>query len=269
MSQQQSSSPAQTYEEYFVPAIFVPWTRVLLDHAAPQRKEHVLDVACGTGIVARNVAPRVENDGRVVALDMSPEMLDVARAIPEPEGCTIEWIEGNATALPDGPFDLIVCQQGLQFFSDPVAALSEMRRLLKVGGRVALSVWQSFDFHVVYKNLLEATARQLGASLDTVAHAWSLGDADKLRSLFDAAGFRHVDVSQASLNVRFPTPDRFVELTILGGATTIPAFAELQDAERSSLIEKVKKETEGVLRKHREQDEVTFPMPAHIAVAND
>ena len=89
MSQQQSSSPAQTYEEYFVPAIFVPWTRVLLDHAAPQRKEHVLDVACGTGIVARNVAPRVENDGRVVALDMSPEMLDVARAIPEPEGCTI------------------------------------------------------------------------------------------------------------------------------------------------------------------------------------
>ena len=89
-----------------------------------------MDVACGTGSVARHVAPLVGAEGKVVALDISPEMLAVARGLPAPAGATIEWREGNAIALtvPDDAFDLVLCQQGLQFFSDRAAAVREMRR---------------------------------------------------------------------------------------------------------------------------------------------
>jgi hypothetical protein len=142
-----------------------------------------------------------------------------------------------------------------------------MHRVLDGSGRVALSVWQSFDFHVVYKTLLEATASQLGANVDSVAHAWSLGEERNLRPMFEAAGFQHVDISQASLEVQFPTPERFVELTILGGATTIPAFADLSDEARSRLIGTVKAETEAVLNKHQHDGFVTFPMYAHLVIA--
>ena len=147
--------PAETYEEYFGPTIADPWTRVLLAYAAPQPGERALDVACGTGSVARHVAPMVGAHGKVVALDISPAMLAVARALPAPAGATIAWREGNAIslALPDDAFDLVLCQQGLQFFSDRAAALREMRRVLTDGGRVVISVWQTLQRHPVYAAL--------------------------------------------------------------------------------------------------------------------
>ncbi len=116
-------NPAQAYESYFVPALFVPWTAVLLEHAAPRPGERVLDVACGTGVVARNAAPLVGSEGKVAALDISPAMLDVARSLPAPAGARIDWHEGSALALPfpSEAFDLVLCQQGLQFFPDRAA----------------------------------------------------------------------------------------------------------------------------------------------------
>jgi ubiquinone/menaquinone biosynthesis C-methylase UbiE len=115
-------------------------------------------------------------EGKVVALDISPEMLAVARGLPAPTGATIEWREGNAIALtvPDDAFDLMLCQQGLQFFSDRAAAVQEMRRVLTDGGRVALSVWQALQRHPVYEALFEATIRHLGAAISDVALSFSL-----------------------------------------------------------------------------------------------
>ncbi len=92
-------------------------------------------MACGTGIVARYATPLLGAEGSVVALDVSPDMLAVARALPEPAGAAVEWQEGDATslALPDSAFDLVLCQQGLQFFPDRAAAVREMRRVLAPG----------------------------------------------------------------------------------------------------------------------------------------
>jgi len=120
MNSRQPKSPADTYEHYFVPAMFLPWSTILLSHAALQARERVLDVACGTGIVARQVAPLVGTEGQVAALDMNPAMLAVARSIPVTPGTTIRWQEGNAMALPftEGAFDVVLCQHGLQFFPD-------------------------------------------------------------------------------------------------------------------------------------------------------
>ena len=99
MSEQENLNPAWMFERYFGPAIFKPWARVLLEYAAPQPGERVLDLACATGIVARHVAPMIGAHGKVVALDINPEMLAVGRALPAPEGAAIEWREGNGSAL--------------------------------------------------------------------------------------------------------------------------------------------------------------------------
>src|SRR5687768_4108890 len=118
-------NPALGYHEYLGPAIFVPSTRVTLAAARPNRGERVLDVACGTGIVTSQLPPLVGGTGRVVGLDINPGMLAVASAQPKPEGCAIEWKEGSGIAmdLPPASFDLVVCQQGLQFFPDRSAGV--------------------------------------------------------------------------------------------------------------------------------------------------
>lgn len=269
MSKLQSPNPAELYEQYLGPTISDPWARVLLKYAAPQPSEHALDVACGTGSVARHVAPIVGAEGRVVGFDISPEMLAVARALSTPVGATIEWREGNAVALalPDGAFDLVLCQQGLQFFSDRAASLREMRRVLTDGGRVVLSVWQALQHHPIYEALFEATARHLGAAISDVALPFSLWDAAELRALLSDAGFQHIEVTPRLLDIHLPSPERFVQLTVLGAATSIPAFAQLDTAARSALVHAVTDETEAVAQRYREGDKLTFPMSTHIAVA--
>jgi SAM-dependent methyltransferase len=114
------TNPADTYESYFVPAKFGPCAQILLGQAKPQPGEHVLDVACGTGVVARMVAPWVGPTGRVVGLDINAAMLATARSQSTEIQPPIEFREGSALAmtLPDASFDLVVCQQGLQFFPD-------------------------------------------------------------------------------------------------------------------------------------------------------
>lgn len=269
MSQPQSSNPAEVYDQYLRSTIADPWTRVLLEDAAPQFGERVLDVACGSGSVARHVAPLVGAEGKVVALDINPDMLAVARALPPPQGATIKWREGNAIALPlpDATFDLVLCQQGLQFFTDRAAAVREMRRVLANGGRVVLSVWQALRHHPVYEALFEATARRLGAAISDVALSFSLGDAGELRALLSAAGFQRIEVTPRSLDIHFPTPEYFVQLTVLGAATSVPAFAQLDPAARSALVDAVAGETEPVAQRYRDGDKLTFPMSTHIAVA--
>jgi SAM-dependent methyltransferase len=269
VSEQQSPTPAEMYERYFGPAIFAPWAAVLLEHAAPQIGERVLDVACGTGIVTRQVAPVLGPRGSVVGIDISPQMLEVARGLPAPSGAAIEWRQGDAAALPlpDSAFDLVLCQQGLQFVPDRAAALEEMRRVLADDGRVALSIWQGLEHHPVYRPLFEAEARHLGVPLDEVASPFSLGDADELRALLNDAGFGRVDITPKSMTVRFPSPDRFVQLTLLAGAAVIPALAE--EASRAALVEAIAPEIEDITRRYRDGDTLAFPMPNHIAVARD
>ena len=106
---QKPKTPAEVYEEYMVPAIFTPWARVLLTYAAPKPGERVLDVACGTGAVSRQVAPIVGAKGKVTGLEISAAMLAVARSIHAPAGAQIDWREGDATSLPfaDRSFDLV------------------------------------------------------------------------------------------------------------------------------------------------------------------
>src|SRR5689334_8372947 len=144
---QLEGSAPELYQRYLVPAVTGQWAADLVERAALQPGERVLDVACGTGVVARLAAARVGPSGRVAALDLNPGMLAVARTLPGEPGegaaAVIEWYEDSALALPfpEASFEVAFCQLGLQFFPDRPQALQEMRRVLVSGGRLALSVF--------------------------------------------------------------------------------------------------------------------------------
>jgi ubiquinone/menaquinone biosynthesis C-methylase UbiE len=269
MYQPKERNPAETYQEFFGPAIFIPWAAVLLEHARPKARERVLDLACGTGIVAREVAAIVGRGGAVTGLDVSPDMLEVAEAFPEPEGPTIEYIEAPADQIPlaDGSVDLVLCQQGLQFFPDRRAAAREMRRVLAPGGRAAVSVWQGLERQPVMRALFEAEARHLNMPVADLARPFSLGDEGELREIFEQAGFERVEVSQETRDVHFGDPERFVELTVRAGAAVMKELDQKDPEVHERLVEAVRRETSEILERHRHGEVLSFPMPAHIAVA--
>ncbi len=133
-----SQNFAERYQSVLVPVIFEPWARELIDRAALQGGEHVLDLACGTGVVTREIAKSGLSTGSLAAVDHNGDMLSVARELAARLGQTAEWVEADAGDLPfeSDRFDVAFCQQALQFFPDRPAALRELRRVMKSGGKV-------------------------------------------------------------------------------------------------------------------------------------
>jgi ubiquinone/menaquinone biosynthesis C-methylase UbiE len=267
---QAPTNPAEVYEQYLGQTIAEPFARALTERAAPRHGERVLDLACGTGAVARQVAPLVGAEGKVLGIDISAAMLSVARSLPVPDGAPIEWLEGDATALKlaDRVFDLVLCQQGLQFFSDRRAALLEMRRVLDMGGRLALSVWQGLDHHPVYEALFLAVAHRLALQLSDLDVSFSLGRAEDLRELVINAGFQCQRIEECSLDVRLPFPMQFVRFTVVGAATSVPAFARLDQAARTDMIDTITRELAPLVGRYTRGDTLQFRMSTHIVIAS-
>jgi SAM-dependent methyltransferase len=155
-------SVADAYHDIYLPRIFIPWARLLLERAALQPGEAVLDIATGPGTVARLAAEQVGPKGRVVGADLSEAMIAIAKAkAPAAGAATIEYLVSPAAPLPveDSGFDVVTCQQGLQFFPDRAAAVREMYRALKPGGRVAAAVWREIGLQP-YFAAMEAALRE-------------------------------------------------------------------------------------------------------------
>lgn len=181
-----SDNAAENYERYFVPVIPRPFGIDLVAEARLQPGERVLDVACGTGIIARLAAERVGAAGYVAGLDPTPPMLSVARSIPS--AIPIRWYETSAESipLPDKSFDVVFCQLGLQFIADRAAALREMRRVLVPGGRIYINTPVPNPFFDV---LDEEIARHVSVEASAFVHAvFCLNDPQELHDLLADAG---------------------------------------------------------------------------------
>jgi SAM-dependent methyltransferase len=227
----------------------------------------VLDIACGTGIVARSVYDRVNPGGSVAGIDASPQMLSVARQEAKREGRHIEWRQGIAESLPypQAAFDLAFCQFALMFFENRQAAVSEMFRVLSSGGRALISVFQGIDRHPFYVELDRTIDRALGAS--GVGGIFAMGNDSELRSLFVDAGFESISTEQSSMTAIFPEPDSFLAGEIEVDTAAIPAMQQLDAMARQSLIASIQEEMQGPLRAVTEDGAVRIPFHITIAVA--
>jgi SAM-dependent methyltransferase len=264
-SWQVAGSAPEVYERDLVPAVFGPWARVVVDFADLQSGDRVLDVACGTGVGARIAAEKVGERGTVVAADLNPGMLAVAQSLPAPRGAAVEWRQADALELPfaDRAFDAVVCQLGLQFFADRVAALREMCRVLRPGGRVVIMVWRPIDQAPGFAVLAAALERHIGPEASSIMRApFSLGDPEQLRSLVGAGGFEALDLRAETGAVRFPSVERFVASYIAGSPLAAPVAAAPPEAREALLAEVVAK-----LEQFVGGDELEFPIEAHLVQA--
>jgi ubiquinone/menaquinone biosynthesis C-methylase UbiE len=257
---------ARMYDDYHVPAMFRPWAGVLLERAALQPGERVLDLACGSGIVARLAAAQVGSQGQVTALDLNPAMLDVARS-HDSEAPGIAWTHGSALDLPfaDAAFDAVLCQQGFQFFPDPARALAEIRRVLSPGGRVLLLVSQAIERNPLYHRLNEAMLARTG--IPAYAAPFTLGQPGRLEELLSDAQFRDISAESAELTVRFPSPERFVALSVQGAAAALPQWTALPEAERAALSAGMQRDVANWISAHTEDRMLVDVMQVYIARA--
>jgi ubiquinone/menaquinone biosynthesis C-methylase UbiE len=222
----------ENYERYFVPAIAAPLVGDLVELGGLSPGDRVLDLACGTGVVARAVAERVGPDGAVTGLDLNPGMLAVARSVT---GDAVDWRQGTAeaTGLPDGAFDAVLCQLGLQFFADLPAALREQRRVLAPGGRFAAST--PGPTPALFAVLEEALRDHAGAEAAAfVRVVFRLHDPDTLRDRLADAGFDDVAVRRRRYELSLPAPAEFL-WQYVWSTPLAAAVAELDDARRAAL----------------------------------
>ena len=197
----------RAYEEVLVSRLFEPWALLLLDECNLRPNTIVLDVATGPGTVARLAAKRIGPSGRVVAIDISRPMLDVAKSKPSsPNSAPITYVESPAAplAVESAAFDCVVCQQGLQFFPDRLAALREMRRALKPGGQLAIAAWSHIGDNPFYAALHGALRESVPADLaDRLLGPFSGPDLQVLKNTVQAAGFHEVRVRRVTLPLIF------------------------------------------------------------------
>lgn len=227
-----AATSAENYERHFVPAIGEPIARRLLDAAGPAPGQRVLDVACGTGTIARLATEAVGPAGTVAGLDANPAMLAVARHAGPGR---IVWHEAPAEnmPLPDGVFDLALCSMGLQFFSDRDQALREMFRVLVPGGR---AVWCTpGPIPPLFEAIDQALTSHVGPGAAMFVHAvFSLHDVDEAQALMETAGFDHVQTEATSVPLRLGPPADFFWQYVLS-TPLAAAVADLDERTRTAL----------------------------------
>jgi ubiquinone/menaquinone biosynthesis C-methylase UbiE len=255
------SSLADMYERVLVEPLFRPWVDDLLDRVKPAPRDRLLDVACGTGIVARVAKRQLGQDSMVVGVDASDQMLAVARRVAP----DIEWRQGNAIALPVDPgeqFDILTCQQGLQFFPDKPAAAREMRRVLASGGRLAIATWRPLEETPLFRELHELSERHLGPVVDQ-RHAF--GAAEQLQSLLEDAGFHDVRVETVRRTIHLRDTEVFLQMNATAIVGMSPAARTLDDAERGRLTAAIAADSHRLAMRYGDGDGLAFELGTNVA----
>lgn len=257
-SMEEQIAAARAYEELFVPALFRQWAPLLAKAAHVSPGKRVLDVACGTGILARELAPQVGASGSVAGLDLMPGMLEVAKEIAP----SIEWKQGTAGELPypDQSFDAVVSQFGIMFFPDRTKSLREMLRVLIPGAHLAVAVWDSLSNIPAISDevaLLERVAGQ--AAADALRAPFVLGNKADLEQLARDAGVSAPMVSTSTGTARFPSIRSLVEADLRGW---LPVMGVLLEEET---IQRVLGEADRALRAYVDGNgRAVFQISAHV-----
>lgn len=247
----------KAYQSYLVPGMFIALADVVAEASGAGPGSRVLDIACGTGALSRRLA---QAGASVTGTDLAAPMLAVAREL----SVGIAFMEGSADALPfpDGSFDVVTSQQGLQFFPDRPAALAEMRRVLQPGGRLVVACWSD---HTQGAFLLidQALGRHMGDEVAAMIRAPFVIDRESiLEGLLADAGFCDVNVWTETIAARYVPGEGFARRIIAGGPVAgvfAAAPADVRAAVDADVDEAIKPMLDG--------DAAAFPMPSLVATA--
>jgi ubiquinone/menaquinone biosynthesis C-methylase UbiE len=254
-----NSSAAEAYEEFLVPALFQQWTERVVDAAQIKEGQHILDVACGTGVLTRNAALHVGKKGSVIGLDVNEGMLAAA----ERKSPQIQWKRGRAEALPfdDRSFDRVISQFGLMFFEDRSGAIREMSRVLVPGGRLAVVVWDALENSPGFAALVALLERLFGAqTAQALSAPFSLGNKEALLALFHDSNLEDVQITTHEGVARFSSISSWIFIETKGWTLG----DNINEAEYQHLL----KEAERELQHYVVSDgSVAFRIPAHIVTA--
>ncbi len=256
---QVTANAAEVYDEIFPKALFDQWAPRVIEKAGLEPGMRVLDVACGTGVLAIPAARAVEPGGSVVGLDLNSGMLAVAgRKAPQ-----IEWREAPAEKLPfdDESFDAVVSQFGLMFFTDKEGAIREIARVLRPGGRFAIAVWDSLDNVPGYAAASELLSRLFGdEASESLRAPYSLGDTEALAALFASAGVPNAEIETLDGTARYPSVRDWMHVDIRGWTLA----DAIDDAQFEMLVTEAEREFAHLVTA---DGAVEFSSPAHIATA--
>ncbi len=256
---QVNRSAAEIYEAFFVPALFGQWPERVLDTAGLSPGDDVLDVGCGTGILASAAARRLKDSGSVTGIDINDGMLTIARKTSEP----VTWRHGPAEHLPfpDHSFDRVVSQFALMFFADQKDGLQEMARVARPGGTITIATWASIDQSPGYAAMVELLQRLFG---DEAANAlmapFTLGTKEKLHDLIDEI-LPNTTVTLHQGLARFDSLEDWIHTDVRGWTLadmiTDDQYTKLLASAGSKLTDFVD-----------DNGQVRFPAPALIATAH-
>ncbi len=259
---QEELEAGRGYETLFVPALFEPWAKHLIDGAKVEEKSHVLDIACGSGVLTRHAFARSGQSGRVVGLDPAPGMIAAAEEV-EPE---IEWVLGSAEALPFdvATFDRVVSQFGMMFFQDRQRAVREMHRVLNPGGRLAIAAWHSIEHNPAYGDIVTVLDEQVStAAGDAVRMPFCLGNPEEVVNILSEAGFSEIEFESKTEQARFPSSRTMVEVELRGW---LPLFGiNLTEEKIADVLVKSDTKLSGYAVP---SGEAVFPTSAYIVTAH-
>jgi len=256
---QVSGDAPSLYDQYGLIAV-KPWTDDLIREARCREGDRVLDVACGTGYVANRVNAVSGVTCEVTGLDVNEPMLNAARKIPG-----IDWRLGSATELPfeDGSFEVVLCQQGLQFFPDRRVAMKEMARVLTPGGRVSLSVWGRLEGCVFHNAFAKTIGTFLGSdAMSAIEVAFSLNTREELHDLASGAGFESIEVPYQHRTIRHPSIADYANGFIQATPVAVKYLA-LSDRDKQGFGEQVTALLSGYVDDHG----LASPMENHYLLA--
>jgi SAM-dependent methyltransferase len=221
----------EDHDGYVVPALYEPWSRELIRRAQVWRGDRVVDLACGTGIVACRIAG---TGAQVIGVDASAAVLEQAKRRAAEEAVPVSWLmrDPAATTLRSASAELVTCQQGLQFATDRAAVVREARRLLASGGRAVFACWCPIAEQVGHRIIDTVATKHFGGGYGA---DYSLGEPAEVTSLLGASRFMAIQIETVHRVVRFPEPARFAELALRSiaserGATEAAIVAALAEA---------------------------------------
>jgi ubiquinone/menaquinone biosynthesis C-methylase UbiE len=255
-----------SYHRYLVPHFFAPLADRLLKATRPRSGERVLDLACGTGVVARRVADSVGPAQQTIGIDRNPSMIDFARSRGgQVERSDVEWLVGDAENLPlsDAWADVCYCQQGWQFFADQPAAAGELARVSRTGARLALTMWRAIEHNPVFAILVAALDKVVGSEAAATMRAPFAGpDAAVLRQQLETAGFDSIGVRITTLAVRFPSVREFLRREAAGSTL---GLALQEEAEQ--VLASLDRVLERSLEPYVDDDGLVLPMQTWLITA--